>query len=347
MRFPSSCPDNSLTQILVEIDIRRPDTGNVSISRPTPTTSHTNTDSTTTPEIHSPLALGHHYTEPVSEGEEDETMAIALPMSENDAARVPLAAALEAIAWREQQRQKPEVAVEKRRAEGRRNGNEGPAEVREEAHEGTPFLRRGPPKARENSKGTRTLSINPLAPSVEFDRHFKKKLGHRGRGSRSISRDPSAERREAEDEAAFAEASTRNQGGDTVYTTAFSAQAGKRIAVPVRVEPKVFFAQERTFLVCFSQHRINPVTDVELIRNGSISESCLEPSLPPCSTSPIQAIALTLSLQGCSLWFPFSLLLMLPGFSSTAHSNSGSMTQMPCTMTHTGQPSYPLQLWPL
>ena len=38
---------------------------------------------------------------------------------------------------------------------------------------------------------------------------------------------------------------------------------GKRIALPVRVEPKVFFANERTFLsydnpssVCFNQHAI-------------------------------------------------------------------------------------------
>ena len=236
----------------METDIRKPDTGNVSISRPTPATPHTNTDSTTTPELHSPLALGQHYTEPVSEGEDDEAMAIAMPKSENDAARVPLAAALEAIAWREQQRREQEVEVEKRRTEGRLNSNEGLPEDGQEAHESTPFLRRGPPKPRESSKGTKSLSIDPLAPSVEFDRRFKKKLGRRGRGSRSISRDPSAERREEEDGAASAEASSRNQGGETIYTNAFSAQAGKRIAVPVRVEPKVFFAQERTFLVRFS-----------------------------------------------------------------------------------------------
>jgi len=259
MRFPSSRPDNSLTRVPVETDIRKPDTGNVSISRPTPVTSHTNTDSTTTPETHSPLALGQHYTEPVSEGEEDEAMAIALPKSENDAARVPFAAALAAIAWREEQRRKQEVETEKRRTEGRLNGNEGVPEDRQEVHEGTPFLRRGPPKARDSSKGTKALAIDPLAPSVEFDRHFKKRLGRRGRGSRSISRDPSAERREQEDEAAFVEASNRNQGAETIYTNAFSAQPGKRIAVPVRVEPKVFFAQERTFLVRFDWYRMNMV----------------------------------------------------------------------------------------
>ncbi len=244
----------------METDIRKADTGNVTISRPTPATSHTNTDSTTTPESHSPLALGNHYTEPVSEGEEDEAMAIALPMSENTAARVPLAAALEAIAWREQQHREREVDMVKQRNEGRLNVNEGLPEDGQETHEVTPFRRRGSPKAQESSKGTKILSIDPLTPSVEFDRRFKKKLGRPGRGSRSISRDPSAERREEEAGAAFAEASSRNQGGETIYTNAFSAQAGKRIAVPVRVEPKVFFAQERTFLVRFNWQRIDSVS---------------------------------------------------------------------------------------
>jgi len=229
----------------METDIRKPDTGNVSISRPTPTTSLMGTDSTTTPELHSPLSLGIHYTEPVSEGEEDEAMAIAMPKSENDAARVPLAQALEAIAWRERQHREREGEMEKRRTEGPFNGKQSPPEEhRAEVH---PRLRRGPLKARESSKGTKTLSIDPLAPSAEFDQRFKKKLGRRGRRGRTVSRDPSSERRDAEDEAAFAEFSVRNQG-ETTYTNAFSAQPGQRIAVPVRVEPKVFFAQERTFL---------------------------------------------------------------------------------------------------
>ncbi|KAJ2862659.1 GTPase regulator Nrf1 [Coemansia erecta] len=39
-----------------------------------------------------------------------------------------------------------------------------------------------------------------------------------------------------------------NQGYGSVPFTARHDQPGKRIAVPVRVEPKVFFANERTFL---------------------------------------------------------------------------------------------------
>ena len=40
-------------------------------------------------------------------------------------------------------------------------------------------------------------------------------------------------------------------GDRVIYVDQFQAPAGKRISVPVRVEPKVVFAAERTFLkVC-------------------------------------------------------------------------------------------------
>jgi len=39
-----------------------------------------------------------------------------------------------------------------------------------------------------------------------------------------------------------------DMGERTEFVRSFRAQAGKRIAVPVRIEPKVIFANERTFL---------------------------------------------------------------------------------------------------
>jgi hypothetical protein len=39
---------------------------------------------------------------------------------------------------------------------------------------------------------------------------------------------------------------------DRVLSRDWRAPAGKHIAIPVRIEPKVYFAAERTFLVCFS-----------------------------------------------------------------------------------------------
>jgi hypothetical protein len=38
------------------------------------------------------------------------------------------------------------------------------------------------------------------------------------------------------------------EGNRVIYVDQFRAPAGKRIAVPVRIEPKVVFAAERTFL---------------------------------------------------------------------------------------------------
>lgn len=56
----------------------------------------------------------------------------------------------------------------------------------------------------------------------------------------------------AEAEQADRERDTINPSGISLrpgrveYVSSFRAQAGKRIAIPVRVEPKVFFANERT-----------------------------------------------------------------------------------------------------
>ncbi|TIA92565.1 hypothetical protein E3P81_01319 [Wallemia ichthyophaga] len=41
---------------------------------------------------------------------------------------------------------------------------------------------------------------------------------------------------------------TANRGDDVEYVDTFRAESGKKICVPVRVEPKVYFANERTFL---------------------------------------------------------------------------------------------------
>ncbi|CCA78073.1 probable VTC4-Vacuolar Transporter Chaperone [Serendipita indica DSM 11827] len=212
----------------MDIDIRKPDTGNVTIDRPTPNLSNQNTDSTSTPNR---LPSPHHmdiYTEPVSEGEEDEDMAVGVAMNEVGSARVPLSEALEAIAYREKELRRQEAELEAR-VKQRQQAEE------EDADERQPFL-----KKRRNSNAQQpiqTLSINPLAPASEFDKSLQKKL----KGT--------AKRRQQEEEEAETNGATVDEEGDTVaYIREFVAQPGKRIAVPVRVEPKVFFAQERTFL---------------------------------------------------------------------------------------------------
>ena len=42
------------------------------------------------------------------------------------------------------------------------------------------------------------------------------------------------------------------------YVTSFRAQPGKRVVVPIRIEPKVYFANERTYLVSFGLRLSRP-----------------------------------------------------------------------------------------
>jgi hypothetical protein len=86
---------------------------------------------------------------------------------------------------------------------------------------------------------TRTLSIDPLVPASAFDERFKDRL-------RAVNR-----AREDDDDANTEQTSFggNQNGDDRVLTREWHAPTGKRIAVPVRIEPKVYFAAERTFFV--------------------------------------------------------------------------------------------------
>ncbi len=55
----------------------------------------------------------------------------------------------------------------------------------------------------------------------------------------------------------------------TVYETAFEAPPGKQICVPVRIEPKVYFATERTFLSWLSIGMILGATATTLLSYGN------------------------------------------------------------------------------
>jgi uncharacterized membrane protein YidH (DUF202 family) len=84
---------------------------------------------------------------------------------------------------------------------------------------------------------SRTLSIDPLVPSSAFDERFKDRL-------RAVNR-----AQEEEDANAAQTSPEGNEAGDDrILTREWHAPSGKRIAIPVRVEPKVYFAAERTFL---------------------------------------------------------------------------------------------------
>jgi hypothetical protein len=132
---------------------------------------------------------------------------------------------------------------------------------------------------------SRALSIDPLAPSQAFDETLKTRLeiaqareddrrrfqeerpssssspqftrsSHHSRygrrndqteGNEEDDRPPD----EIEEEAALG-FTKMSYADDRIVERNVRAPAGKRISIPVRIEPKVYFAAERTFLVCSS-----------------------------------------------------------------------------------------------
>jgi hypothetical protein len=207
----------------VDVDITKPDTGFKSVARP---------HSQRTPERRSSGAPtpdsgdSEHtaYVEPVSEGEGDEDMDMAPARDEGARTGLANGQAADAIAFREKHL--------KERAQP-------PGPSRALSTECLPVLP-APPTTPAPRPPPRmgTLSIDPLVPSSAFDERFKDRL-------RAVNH------ADEDDEANSAQTSVRENetGDDRILTREWRAPTGKRIAVPVRVEPKVYFAAERTFLV--------------------------------------------------------------------------------------------------
>lgn len=222
----------------MDADIRKPDTGTVAIGRPI--------SAATSPETHTPASESEplRYTEPVSEGEEDEPMDFGVAQNEGRFAQLDEHVAAEAIKERQAEIERQKVEDEERKqAEGSSSGAgrltsaTAPELIEGEDDERTPFLRRR--RSSQPADRPKVLHIDPLAPSKAFDKTFKSAL-------KKKQPDNIAEADDEQEEDEAPEADRRNE---TEYVRHFIAQPGKKIAVPVRVEPKVYFANERTFLV--------------------------------------------------------------------------------------------------
>jgi hypothetical protein len=207
----------------VDVDITKPNTGFMSVERPHSqrTPSEIRSSGGPTPDA---TDGERTYAEPLSEGEGDEDMDLA--PARDEGARIGLASgqAADAIAFREKQLKE-------------RAHRAGPSRAR--SSEILPVLHAPPttPAPRPPLR-MRTLSIDPLAPSSTFDERFKARLN-------------AVKLADEEAEAAEAQASAEGDGtgDDRILTREWRAPPGKRIAIPVRIEPKVYFATERTFLV--------------------------------------------------------------------------------------------------
>ncbi|EMD34016.1 hypothetical protein CERSUDRAFT_107790 [Gelatoporia subvermispora B] len=229
----------------MDTDILKPDTGALMIERPLHSSSKGTSDrqgssGVTTPE-HPPVP----YAEPVSEGEDDEDMDMAPAKDELKRTGLSGDEVNAAIAFREN-------ALKERRMQGAQAEGEGEAEEGEGSHEQTPLLKKrmksvaaavadGAP-----SQG-RALSIDPLAPSSAFDETLRDRLREDAERRRDhASTDTAVDEDEEEEEEAGP--SARAVEDARLLERNWRAPAGKRIAVPVRIEPKVYFAAERTFL---------------------------------------------------------------------------------------------------
>jgi len=249
----------------MDTDILKPDTGALTIERPVQSSSSKGTSESagrrssgvTTPEDMRPV-----YAEPVSEGEEDEAMDLAPARDEVKRTGLSKQDVAAAIAFREsalkqgnpaKRKSPPPVTARDHVAKPPKPDEHDHAEEaddEEDVDERTPFLR-----GRKTSKTAlaeprqgRALSIDPLAPSSAFDETLRDRLREERRQKRADEEVEAEDEDEDEEEAQEEEGAGRSQSDDRVLERHWVAPPGKRIAVPVRIEPKVYFAAERTFL---------------------------------------------------------------------------------------------------
>ena len=251
--------------VVVDVDIQKPDTGYLSvIERPgqlSKSVSRQTSSGTQSPQSpqspqssQSPQSPQFSqsspsppeytgYTEPLSEGE-DEDMDVAPAKNESERTGLSGAAVEEAIASREKMLKQRKEDGEKISADSKFSSNGGlgvPSELNEceegSSTGGRPRHQKG--HSFSSNFKLRALSISPLAHSSIFDQELKNKLQETQQAQ---------DREEAEDEA-IEDFNGAVSGNDRMMVKDWR---GKRISVPVRVEPKVYFAAERTFLVSHS-----------------------------------------------------------------------------------------------
>ncbi|GAA5907321.1 hypothetical protein JCM5296_002691 [Sporobolomyces johnsonii] len=205
----------------METDIRKPATRKAQIERPS--ASQSNTASATPSDARSSEHEAVQYTEPVSDDEDaDDDRLVATTNDEAGWADLPPDAAAEAKKYRDEQAKL----------------RTGPAGQSAQLHLQA-AVAAAAPKQRELFPKLTPANLSKLLESrYETDRNG------------------GLNERQAASEAAVTGASdaTGNPSGISLrpgrieYVSSFRAGEGKKIAIPVRVEPKVFYANERTTL---------------------------------------------------------------------------------------------------
>ncbi|KAJ7019832.1 VTC domain-containing protein [Mycena alexandri] len=218
------------------------------------------------------------YHEPVSEGEDDDDRDLAPAKDEDKWTRLSGKEVAEAIAYRERMlktRRESHAVGANGSGSGSGSANGKRRRVaghRDDASDGddedeSGALERGRPQGgtkRIQIAQPRKVSIDPLAPSVAFDETLRDRLRdeqeaarkrHGGRYHRDRDEDEDHEDEETrpapdedEDNDGDDPLTPSRPGDERQLSRDLRAPPGKRISVPVRIEPKVYFAAERTFL---------------------------------------------------------------------------------------------------
>ncbi|KAF5342132.1 hypothetical protein D9611_001431 [Ephemerocybe angulata] len=253
----------------VDVNILKPNTGYLSvIERPQGPSTITSSRGS----IHGRSSHGSHsdvpsYTEPLSEGEDDDYDE-ALEPAKDEGKRMGISGAEldAAIAFREQMLKERREEEAQTSPDGKKNGKArelsgnlssdgSEAGQRRPRHAPSrPKIARAKSSTISRRLKTRALAIDPLAQSSTFDETLKTKLDEakEKQASEAVSPPPNGESATqrpdiAEEEAALGGPS-KVPTDDRILSRSYHAPDGKKIAVPVRIEPKVYFAAERTFL---------------------------------------------------------------------------------------------------
>ncbi|KAJ7285218.1 VTC domain-containing protein [Mycena rebaudengoi] len=246
----------------MDTDILKPDTGYLTIiERP----SQINSASGSSTKGSSDRNTSVRYHEPVSEGEDDDDQDLAPAKDEHKRTGLSGKEVEDAIAYREhmlktrRESGAPGISVSlssvrsssRFRIPDDEDEDEGQSDA-DDDDSGDEAAERGrkPTATKSVPIGKpRTLSIDPLAPSSAFDETLRDRL----RGEREAAR----HRRNEDEEETLPAPEDADSEEDPLITrptddrqlsSHVRAPPGKRISVPVRIEPKVYFAAERTFL---------------------------------------------------------------------------------------------------
>ncbi|KAH7867784.1 SPX-domain-containing protein [Lentinula edodes] len=230
----------------MDTDILKPDTGYLTvIERPVHLSKGSSAASGSGSASRDLSPHAEKYTEPVSEDEDDSDMLRAPARDEDKRTGLTETQVAEAVAYREnmlRERRQTEVADGKKPNPGcygsvPNNTDENAVEDTDEtADERTPFLVKTKDRSLSQTRSAlNALPINPLAPSSAFDETFRNQL--QDEANDGAIRDADGE-----------EDALASSGENRLLSRDWRAPVGKHISIPVRIEPKVYFAAERTFL---------------------------------------------------------------------------------------------------